>query len=538
MRQPLARRIVSGFSAAALAVATSLTAFSGLTAAAGTTCTWTGTAGDNKFSTVSNWSGCNSGAPQTGDIISFGYISNTPVTLINDLSGSIALGGVSMNTKGPNVGDSTAYTVDKLNLGDGATLQSTYGFMSVTDVTQSGSLVVSGYLPLRATSHDINLTPTNFTTNVPSFCMGAAPEYSVNIKPTGTVTVQDKGSYGIQGTEAAIVVNSGGMVVLNGDYAGNITFNGGGATQGSLCGQPKSLIVNTDSTLSGTITLNAGDIEYDIAANKTLTITGTIQGPGSMLKAISTSAGTFANKAATNNSATPSGSQTVPMQVLPAITDSLPSQDLRVESNQTIALDGARRNVSVDRKSVLNGTGTAESLFVYGTVAPGHSPGKLTVLKVLSIADGATYQAELQTATDGGYDQIVVGSASDTSGNSVTLGYDPNYPTLDVQLYKGYKIKGGDQFTIINNQSKTPVKGIFNGLPEGATFKGPDGSVFKISYTGGDGNDVVLTVVTAPTAPDTGFAVSFANPMVTLAAAVVAAGAILVASRRLNGARK
>ncbi|WP_426506972.1 autotransporter-associated beta strand repeat-containing protein [Dactylosporangium sp. McL0621] len=42
--------------------------------------------------------------------------------------------------------------------------------------------------------------------------------------------------------------------------------------------------------------------------------------------------------------------------------------------------------------------------------------------------------------------------------------------------------------TVIDNTGTGPVKGAFDGLPEGATING-----YTISYTGGDGNDVVLS---------------------------------------------
>jgi VCBS repeat-containing protein len=59
----------------------------------------------------------------------------------------------------------------------------------------------------------------------------------------------------------------------------------------------------------------------------------------------------------------------------------------------------------------------------------------------------------------------------------------------------------GTIFTIIDNQSQTPVAGIFNGLPEGAALS-VDGWTFRITYQGGDpieggskGNDVQLILV-------------------------------------------
>jgi hypothetical protein len=52
-------------------------------------------------------------------------------------------------------------------------------------------------------------------------------------------------------------------------------------------------------------------------------------------------------------------------------------------------------------------------------------------------------------------------------------------------------------FTIIDNQGTSPVNGTFDGLPEGATVAGGP-FTFRISYKGGDGNDVVLTPIGGP----------------------------------------
>src|SRR4029077_11703979 len=39
------------------------------------------------------------------------------------------------------------------------------------------------------------------------------------------------------------------------------------------------------------------------------------------------------------------------------------------------------------------------------------------------------------------------------------------------------------------------------GIPEGGTVAGNNGTVFSVSYTGGDGNDIVLTVLSAAATP-------------------------------------
>jgi formylglycine-generating enzyme required for sulfatase activity/sugar lactone lactonase YvrE len=56
----------------------------------------------------------------------------------------------------------------------------------------------------------------------------------------------------------------------------------------------------------------------------------------------------------------------------------------------------------------------------------------------------------------------------------------------------------GQVFTLVNNTGASPIIGTFTGLAEGATFSatfGGDTFIFRISYVGGDGNDITLTRV-------------------------------------------
>jgi hypothetical protein len=103
--------------------------------------------------------------------------------------------------------------------------------------------------------------------------------------------------------------------------------------------------------------------------------------------------------------------------------------------------------------------------------------------------------------------------------------------TLNTSLYNGFVPKTGDSFTIINNDGTEAVSGTFSGLAEGATFT-VGGAVFKISYVGGTGNDVVLSVQSAPASPNTGFNLIRNNPIAVLALTALASGGTLVASRK------
>ena len=48
-------------------------------------------------------------------------------------------------------------------------------------------------------------------------------------------------------------------------------------------------------------------------------------------------------------------------------------------------------------------------------------------------------------------------------------------------------------FTLISNTSATPISGTFANLPNGSTLTAGRNKLL-VSYTGGDGNDLTLTV--------------------------------------------
>lgn len=205
-------------------------------------------------------------------------------------------------------------------------------------------------------------------------------------------------------------------------------------------------------------------------------------------------------------------------------------ESVTVDENETAVLKGKRFNAHVYAGGLLKGTGTLINQLSVGnggTVAPGNSPGKMTVLQVLTMDEGSTYQAEIKNKD--AYDQLVVGEQYDNPGHAVYL----NNATLNVLLYPGLKINQNDTFTIIDNRSDTDVEGTFRDLPEGATFAVSDG-VFKITYVGGDGNDVVLSVITIPKTPNTGFKLIMSNPYVVLTSAFSTAGAALYLTKRFS----
>jgi fibronectin-binding autotransporter adhesin len=144
--------------------------------------------------------------------------------------------------------------------------------------------------------------------------------------------------------------------------------------------------------------------------------------------------------------------------------------------------------VIISNGASLGGSGVVGPIMVAAgaTVTPGASGGILTSSNV-TFAAGSTFRAELNGALVGaGYDQLNV-------RGTVALGSASLHATL------GFASALSNSFTIINNDGVDAVSGTFSGLPQNSTLH-IGGIPFHISYTGGTGNDVVLTQLLPPPA--------------------------------------
>lgn len=319
---------------------------------------------------------------------------------------------------------------------------------------------------------------------------------------TGGVYVYDKSGLG---TDAGgTIVEDGASLsiyVAEGDKNGTITetftlngLNSNDLAQlsiGAICGYDNC--TDSDITLSGAITLGA---DTAITSTGTVRVTGTITGnhnidvlPGDYITLIINSSA--------NGSLTSNGTYTA-SPTSTTYDEDLPSTYITLRNYQTgILVNGNYAGISVGMNGILKGSGTAvNSVFIStgGVIAPGASPGCISAGTNLYIS--GEYQAELAgTTACTGYDQLSAsGTVVDVTGG-----------TLTVTLLDNYVPKQGDTFTIIDNKGANPVDGTFTDLAEGATFQ-VGSVVFRISYIGGDGNDVTVTAVTVPALPKTGFA--------------------------------
>jgi len=149
--------------------------------------------------------------------------------------------------------------------------------------------------------------------------------------------------------------------------------------------------------------------------------------------------------------------------------------------------------VQVER-GTLSGKGIIEGAVTIGTgfgtgafLAPGYlhgagSPGALTIQGLLTFNGDGVYQMEVNSSSAIADEVATLGVAINT-GAKFTFA-DIGNSTLPV----------GTVFTIINNTSATPIAGTFSNLHDGSTFTS-NGNAYQVSYEGGDGNDLTLTVV-------------------------------------------
>ena len=544
-------------------------------AAAPYTCTWTG-ATNNNFNTAGNWTGCNSAAPQPADNDNLVF-SNTSLSaeanLVNDITGlqvnsitfsgtnssyygyaitgnSISISGgitqsantfstldvstltlsgsqtFSLSNAGLTIGDSTQATSSTLSIGSNT--------LTISDSTSCTGLKIYSALTGSGTITDNTTTGVSLNTDSPSFS-GA-----INVS-SGYLSANSGQALGA--SSATVSIASGASLFLgytsNVTYAENLNLNGSGVSSGGtvITGQPAlygaqcaggvGTPTTSTATLSGNVTLLSNSTVYTGQYNN-LDVTGPLSGSYTLTSA-SGSAGTLTVNSSNNTSQTPNGNQSAPA-VTTNYDSNSPSISIDVQNNQTAIVDGTYGDVTVEKGGILKGNGTVGNLYVSqgGIVAPGHSPGCLTVSG--NYNQIGTYQAEIGgTTACSGYDQLdVTGTVTLDDGNT-----PPTQGTLQVSLVSGFTPKAGQTFEIINNEGSSAVKDTYSGLPEGSEIT-VSGYVFKISYVGGTGNDVVLTVVSVPKTPDTGFGLTSAHIGLPLLGATMMAGGIYFISRKVK----
>jgi autotransporter-associated beta strand protein len=367
---------------------------------------------------------------------------------------------------------STAITNKSLILQSGSTLMAQYtcswngpvaltGNATIEDFTIPGSFNLAG--PISGTG---NLTATAPATATISFSGSSANTYAGTTAVTGGTLTLDK-SAGIPAVPGNLVVSNGATVLLASSQqtvnSADVLVNSGGLFDFSTFFTFMDTLRGSGTVNYGVngwieLGLNNGTSEFDGS------FTGTGYSPGWTVG--KTGTGTF----------TIGGNSTYTAGITHVL-----GGEVVVNGSQPLI------PVTVDSGATLGGSGTVGTILANGIISPGTSPVILNSSNVTFSASGNfTVNLTGPNPGPGGYDQLNV-SGTVSLGNA-TLMVLPAFTT---------PVSIGQQFTILNNQGANPITGTFSGLPGGSLFNA-DGYTFRISYVGGTGKDVVLTVWGVP----------------------------------------
>jgi autotransporter-associated beta strand protein len=131
-----------------------------------------------------------------------------------------------------------------------------------------------------------------------------------------------------------------------------------------------------------------------------------------------------------------------------------------------------------------------------GPIGALNIPGAGTISPGATSATGApailyTHDTTLNDRTTLSLDLTGLNPGADNDQLDVKGDLTLGSATLDLHLDPSFTPSAGQSFVLINNEGANPVTGAFANLPEGAYFV-QSGQTFRITYTGGTGNDVVL----------------------------------------------
>jgi fibronectin-binding autotransporter adhesin len=498
--------------------------------------TWTGAGSDSNLSTAANWGGT---APVAGDDLIFpAGPANKDVT--NDLVAGTSFNSISFSGDGYDLlGNAIVLVAGITNSAgsntvelDSVTLSAPQSFINSGAGTGGNLDGLNVYSDIILGSNNLTLNPTSATTNyivlfdtisgsgglikngagnliIGGFSSNAYT--GTTLINAGWVNSQKEGSLGTVagGTTvasgASLVIDEASPTVVN--FAEPLTLSGSGNAT-AIPGTPLATlwfepglggagecqsIFNINYT--GDISLQTNDVVIDSSACMTFSLRGTVSGSGGLNytgKQLSLD-GTIAYTGATT-----------------------------VTNKTLVEVDASSSDFTIANGGILGGSGTTGDINAQSgsTLASGNSPGCLNSGN-LTLVSGSTFEEQIAGNTVcSEYDQVKV-------TGTVTLGN----ATLSTLLLNGFKPTAGKTFIIIDNDGADAVTGTFTGLAEGATFS-VSGYVFKISYTGGDGNDVVLSVVSVPAVPNTGFSLVAAHPLISLLGTTLAAGGIFGIAQR------
>lgn len=393
-------------------------------------------------------------------------------TSVNALgTGTLSLGHTSGSADATFIADTRTYA-NPITVVAGNTGVATIGNSGAASTVLSGLITLNKSLTVAAGSTG--------TVNLSGASTGQA------VTGAGDITITSA-------TPASNLVTLSGS---NSGFTGNVNVNSGVFRVGSANALSSANTVFVNSASSAQFNLNGnnqtiagvtggGTVTNTVASARTLTLGGS----GTYAFGGSITATTPANMAVTKSG---SGKQT-----LSGVSNYTGATTVTAG---TLIINGelGATAVSVSSNAILGGSGTLGgtlSLSGNSTLAPGNSPGILTVNDDILMSGDTTLSMELNGTTAGTlYDQIVLGGTT----NNFTL--DGGNVTLALSF--GYAPQIGDSFTLIDNISGGSFLltggslGFDNLVPNGFITVGA--VTLQANNFSAGSNDLVLTVSAIP----------------------------------------
>jgi autotransporter-associated beta strand protein len=508
---------------------------------------WTGAASD-LFSNAANWSG---GSPAGDANADLSFPAGSRLTARNDLAGltvrsiafsatgytisgnAIALtsgAAITDSTAGPNVIANDLTLPDELIVtapGDiyfspGLTLSGSISGAGGIRLLGGGRLLLSGttantYTGItRVLNGELQLRKSAGTAalNGPVLIDGTGGNYEYGYLSTFAdeqipnslpVTVGSSGTLGIGAVETlgAITVERSGNIQTSTVWSGFITQTG-------------RLILGGDIRIGTGLGINDADVYGTLYLPATRTISQSPGYYGSSLSSFSGAPG--AGLIVTADSSDPTQTKVTVGGTYDGPTIVQSGSTALNNTRSTAIIRGGRLSGSAAAVTGESGQLTGDSLNISGNVT-------LSASMTLSFQYISDYSKMKLNGT------LSLGGA-----------------TLQVPEGNGTR-RLGDVYTIISNASAVPTVGTFKGLPEGAVMN----DRWRVSYVGGDGNDVTLTeaghlvsgigAASSPSDPVVGdpltllahVSVYSTNPVTATGTVTFSEGATLLATATLNG---
>lgn len=300
------------------------------------------------------------------------------------------------------------------------------------------------------------------------------------------------------------ITKTGNCIVI---LTGNNSFSGGTTiTQGTLqMGSATALGAATAplTVSGGTLDLGGNNLTVGSLAGTGGTITNNTAGAMLTLTVSGTAntsySGVIQNGAAISVGLTKQGNGVLTLTGTSSYTGAT------TVSGGTLVMNGSLSGSSVTVSGgTLKGTGSilAGVELNSGTIAPGNSPGILTVGS--TNLNGGTLAIEMAGNTPGNtassYDQLAVtGFLALTAPVALTLDFSTYNPVDNVDAFTIVSNDGFGDITLLGDNARFFYNGMR--LDEGTLFTATSGAftqTFSISYIGGTGNDVVLSAVPEP----------------------------------------